>query len=138
MDLKRWTNCLEDWENLISRKKFLKLNIAAISRWSHRGLFLTCELQLHEIIDEYEEIFRFLDNNEKRYVTLLKEPIVNERKFKKNKKQYRYHIVLEVSKIYKVVALREETSQNTPYISHVLRINSNTWQEDCRERTTGQ
>ena len=61
----------------------------------------------------------------KRDVILLEEQIANERKLKTNTKQYRYHIVLEVSKIYKAVALREETSQNTPYLSHVLRLNSN-------------
>ena len=46
----------EDWESLIFRKRFLKLNIAAISRLAHRRLFLTPEIHLHEIIDEHEEI----------------------------------------------------------------------------------
>ena len=65
--MKRWTNCHEEWEDLICREilMFLKLNVATISRLDHRRLFLTCEVHLHEIINEHEEISRFWNDNKK-------------------------------------------------------------------------
>ena len=70
---------------------FLKLNVATIPRLDHRRLFLTCEVHLHEIIDEHEEISRFWNDNKNSdaiYLSYIKQ-------------------------------LKAKTSQNTFHLSHV-------------------